>query len=176
MLLLYKVFGRARGNILRALRYECALVCEDLGQHKHARSELENSMRKPRVMKIWPQDYDFENRSMKMIDSFEYKGIWWLPENEDIKLDGTLKFTLEDDTPLELSGSFQEITDLTKVLNWDIIPECTVTEKEVPLLHNISLGTPLHFPGIPTSSVKNRPIEGDTMPCTLKRARISILD
>ena len=47
-------------DLLYALRYERALAYEDLGQHKRARSELENSMRKPRVMKIWPQDWEYE--------------------------------------------------------------------------------------------------------------------
>ena len=107
-----------------------------------------------------------------MIDSFEYKGIWCLPENEDIKLDGTLKFTPEDSALLELSASFQEITDLTKVLKWDIILGFTVTEKEVPLLHNISLGTQLHFPGIPTSSVKNRPLRSRFLPTSRRGIHI----
>jgi len=31
-----------------------------------------------------------------MIDSFEHKGIWWLPDNEDEKIEGILKFSVPD--------------------------------------------------------------------------------
>ena len=37
----------------------------------------------------------------------EYKGIWWLPENLDDKIYGTLKFSNDDGIILDLFGSFR---------------------------------------------------------------------
>ena len=41
-----------------------------------------------------------------MFEDFEYKGSWWLPENPDYILHGTLKFKHNDDIILELEGLF----------------------------------------------------------------------
>lgn len=41
-----------------------------------------------------------------MQDSFEMKGVWWLPNAEDKKLPGTLSFSQEDGIYLEIVGVF----------------------------------------------------------------------
>ena len=85
-----------------------------------------------------------------MISEIEHKGIWWLPENEDRKIDGILNFNPQEGSTLDLSGSLRDMKDIMKVSKWDIILGFTVTGKEVTLLHNYSSGTQLHLPGIPT--------------------------
>ncbi|MFC1828054.1 HEPN domain-containing protein [Thermodesulfobacteriota bacterium] len=88
-----------------------------------------------------------------MISEFAHKGIWWLPDNEDVKIEGTLYFNPKEDPKLELTGSFTGIEDIMKVSRWDIVLGFTVTGKEVTLLNCISGGTKLHMPGIPTSDI-----------------------
>jgi len=56
-----------------------------------------------------------------MIESFEYKGFWWLPENQERKIAGTLKYSPEDGPILELIGSFWDLPGLQKVKGPDII-------------------------------------------------------
>ncbi|HEY9695245.1 MAG TPA: HEPN domain-containing protein [Oculatellaceae cyanobacterium] len=41
-----------------------------------------------------------------MLEEFEYRGEWWLPNNPDKKVFGTLKFTPTDGTVLDLISSF----------------------------------------------------------------------
>ena len=55
------------------------------------------------------------------MESFELNGIWWLPENENKKVSGTLKFDPVDGGSLELIGSFKEPQDLGKALEPKII-------------------------------------------------------
>lgn len=42
------------------------------------------------------------------IDNFEIRGFWWLPENENKKVPGVLKFSADKEIKLELMGSFHE--------------------------------------------------------------------
>ncbi len=43
-----------------------------------------------------------------MTDDFEIMGSWWLPENENRKIPGLLKFVAEKEIELELMSSFDE--------------------------------------------------------------------
>jgi len=42
-----------------------------------------------------------------MIEKFEYKGIWWLPDKPKERISGTLKFTPDEGAILDLIGSFK---------------------------------------------------------------------
>lgn len=88
-----------------------------------------------------------------MISEFKHRGIWWLPDNEDVKIDGTLHFNPKEDPRLELTGSFTDVKDIMKISRWEIVLGFTVTGKKVTLLNCISTGTHLHMPGIPTSEI-----------------------
>ncbi len=44
-----------------------------------------------------------------MIEEFEYTGRWWLPDNPEEKISGTLRFTLSEGTVLDLMDSFENI-------------------------------------------------------------------
>ena len=57
----------------------------------------------------------------KMIEEFEYKGEWWLPDNPDRRISGTLKFTPNGGAVLDLIGSFKDFGDITKTEEPDII-------------------------------------------------------
>lgn len=88
-----------------------------------------------------------------MISEFSHKGIWWIPDKEDEKIDGILHFSPNEDPRLELTGSFTDIADIMKVSRWDIVLGFTVTGKKVTLLNCISTSTQLHMPGMPTSEI-----------------------
>lgn len=55
------------------------------------------------------------------MNQFEYNGIWWLPENPDNMISGTLKFHPIEGINLELIGSFKEIKDFNAMLQHEII-------------------------------------------------------
>ena len=88
-----------------------------------------------------------------MISDFSHKGIWWLPDNEDVKIDGTLHFNPKEDPRLELTGSFTDVKDIMKISRWGIVLGFTVTGKKVTLLNCLATRTHLHMPGIPTSEI-----------------------
>jgi hypothetical protein len=47
--------------------------------------------------------------SYTLLDDFELKGIWWLPEKPDLQISGILSFESEKRISLELLGSFQRV-------------------------------------------------------------------
>ncbi len=55
------------------------------------------------------------------IESFEYFGYWWPPDNESNCLSGSLEFDLEKGITLKLLGSFEEITALNQMNDYDIL-------------------------------------------------------
>lgn len=48
-----------------------------------------------------------------MLDSFEYGGVWWLPENPENKIHGKLSYNPRIRTVLSLDGAFNEFPDET---------------------------------------------------------------
>jgi hypothetical protein len=44
-----------------------------------------------------------------MTEEFDYTGMWWLPDNSEGNIMGTLRFTSGEGAVLELMGSFEEI-------------------------------------------------------------------
>ncbi len=51
-----------------------------------------------------------------MIEEFEYKGKWWLPDKPEKQISGTLRFNPTDGAVLELIGSFKDFQDMSKIL------------------------------------------------------------
>ncbi len=85
------------------------------------------------------------------MESFEINGIWWLPENENKKVSGTLKFDPVEGASLELIGSFKEPKDLAKVLEPNIILGVG-SKKIITLYRCYETNTNLSVPGLMNSS------------------------
>ncbi|MDO9289147.1 MAG: hypothetical protein Q7T83_10180 [Thermodesulfovibrionales bacterium] len=69
------------------------------------------------------------------MQEFEYDGQWWLPENSENKISGTLKFHPVEGAYLELIGSFKEYDDIvnSKFSHVDIILGITTNNKLLTL-------------------------------------------
>lgn len=52
-----------------------------------------------------------------MIEEFEYKGIWWLPDKPQKRVSGVLKFNLNNGAILNLDGIFEDITIKEEISN-----------------------------------------------------------
>ena len=50
-----------------------------------------------------------EKPSYTLLDDFELKGLWWLPEQPDSQISGTISFENEKKISLDLLGSFHEV-------------------------------------------------------------------
>lgn len=86
------------------------------------------------------------------MEEFEYAGIWWLPENPDKKISGTLKFHPVEGANLELIGSFKGIEDLNTVLQPDIISGITSNSKIITLYKCYESPSHMSVPGFLRSS------------------------
>lgn len=105
-----------------------------------------------------------------MIAEFQYKGIWWLPDNSEEKISGTLRFTPGEGAVLDLMGSFkgpfEEIKSTTsdgsitkeggpltdKPFEPEIILGTSSDGKEITLHKCFQTNRSYSFPGFPTSS------------------------
>jgi len=56
-----------------------------------------------------------------MIEQFEYRGIWWLPDNKGEAIAGKLHFDPNEGTVLDLAGSFQKMEDVNRAPDPEII-------------------------------------------------------
>lgn len=81
-----------------------------------------------------------------MTEKFEYKGLWFLPENTENKIEGTLVFDPSNRAILELTGSFDDIAIKTE--DHEIIFGFTAKGKEVTLFNCMSSGFTMSMPGI----------------------------
>jgi hypothetical protein len=50
---------------------------------------------------------------MSETESSEYRGIWWIPDNQQRTLHGTLIFSQGSGGVLELDGWFKDITGIS---------------------------------------------------------------
>jgi len=90
----------------------------------------------------------------KMIESFEYKGLWWLPENQERKIAGTLKYSPEDGPILELIGSFWNLPGLQKVIGPDIILGKSDNGKIITLFNYRGRRDEISWPGLHRTTVR----------------------
>lgn len=85
-----------------------------------------------------------------MVETFKVKGQWWLPENPDVKLPGTLSYNPDDGAVLELIGAFDLAKDLTgKNPEYDIING--IAGSEITLYKCYNRNSNLQIPGILSS-------------------------
>lgn len=93
-----------------------------------------------------------------MIESFEYKGLWWLPENQENKISGTLKFNPEEGPILELIGSFNELPELSAQPPPEIVLGITSNGKKITLYGYRGKTDQVSWPGLPTTTLKPKVI------------------
>jgi len=91
-----------------------------------------------------------------MMDKFEYKGRWWLPDKPEKQVSGTLRFTPNEGAILELIGSFKDTKDILKP---EIILGISSNGKKITLhkcfetkCFETKTKSNVSFPGLLTSS------------------------
>lgn len=96
--------------------------------------------------------------SYTLLDNFELKGIWWLPEQPDLQISGILSFNNEKKIILELLGSFHEIKSfgVGNFFQPEIILGVTDNGQFCTLFRNVETGTQLNFPGIQKSIIESQ--------------------
>ena len=87
-----------------------------------------------------------------MIEKFEYTGIWWLPDNPEKQISGTLRFTIGEGAVLDLIGSFKDNKGLNKMLEPEIILGSSSDGKNVTLHKCFETERRVSSPGFQTSS------------------------
>jgi hypothetical protein len=91
-----------------------------------------------------------------MIDRFEYKGLWYLPNNPKRRISGILKFSPEEGAILELIGTFQRAPEVKNdFLEPEIILGVTTDGKYLTLYKCIETHSPMFLSGrnLPSKSV-----------------------
>lgn len=92
-------------------------------------------------------------QSYSLLEDFELKGLWWLPDHPDHKVPGTLSFENEKRISLELLGGFQnKVTYLSGSFQPDIILGITVSGEYCTLLGNREAKNQINSPGIDYST------------------------
>jgi len=87
-----------------------------------------------------------------MIEGFEYKGQWWLPNEPAKAVSGTLKYTHNDGAVLELMGSFEDSREMYKMARPVIILGTSSNGKDISLHGCFLLQVRKSYPGLSTSS------------------------
>lgn len=87
-----------------------------------------------------------------MLNSFEYKGIWWLPTNVDRKIMGTLYFKPKESILLDLNG----LLDLLEGKFHPLILGETSDGKKVTLYKNLIVDRSHSYPGYPVEKCQSQ--------------------
>ncbi len=88
----------------------------------------------------------------KLSDSFSLGGYWWLSDNPDQEIYGTLRYTPEAAPELTLEGSFKEFTPVaTDYLSNVVIHGMTPNGIACTLVGAYQKSNRMHMPGITTS-------------------------
>jgi hypothetical protein len=93
-----------------------------------------------------------------LLDNFELKGVWWLPNQQDNKISGILSFKSEENILLELIGTLHnsELYDNNEIFHPDIILGVTDGGKICTLYKNNEIHFRTSFPGIISSTFEIR--------------------
>ena len=83
-----------------------------------------------------------------MVESFEYKGVWWLPDKENNQISGILKFSPENGLILDLIGAFP-----TNRNNEEIILGFTENGKCITLLNTFQTKRSFSMPGMELETI-----------------------
>lgn len=83
----------------------------------------------------------------------EFRGMWWLPDNPEYQVPGTLTFDPDDAATLDLLGSFKEdVQELTNFLEPTLLLGFSSNGKFITLRNCIETQTKVGVPGMITSS------------------------
>jgi len=85
-----------------------------------------------------------------MIEEFQYEGEWWIPEESESKIRGTLYFSPKSGIRLELTGSFKGEEQTI----FQIILGSTIDGKKITLSRCVQYFRETHTPGGETSKLK----------------------
>ncbi len=86
------------------------------------------------------------------METFEYKGIWWLADRPEEKASGTLKYTPAEGAILDLIGSFKDIKDFNNMLKPEIILGISSDGKPITLYKCFEKSSARSYRGLLTSS------------------------
>ncbi|NIK11752.1 HEPN domain-containing protein [Alkalibacillus almallahensis] len=86
-------------------------------------------------------------KKLTLQDDFEIEGYWWLPEEPERKLAGTL-YSGEDAIYLDILESFQGLQSVNRTSNYGIIHGFTVKGEEVTLFDSVQTNFSTNMPGI----------------------------
>lgn len=89
-----------------------------------------------------------------MSERREYSGYWYLPNQEDNRLYGTLR--VGDKIELDVNGVFENLEEHLKLYNTPVINGFTTCGKKITLLNNTQLNSLLNIPGIPVQCYSSR--------------------
>jgi hypothetical protein len=85
--------------------------------------------------------------------SEQFRGLWWLPESEDLRLSGTLE-TFESDPPrLRVVGSFAPVERMGNLTFYPVVQGFTENGKRITLLRGATTDTALSAPGFLTQEI-----------------------
>lgn len=108
-----------------------------------------------------------------LFEDFKYKGVWWLPNQQDDLVSGELSYEPEQGSRLEIVGSWgKEIGPLGNATEQqEYIYGCSVDGKAITLHKTFATNKSYHYPGISSSIhyanyafVGNHHIEADEEP------------
>lgn len=87
-----------------------------------------------------------------MIEGFEYKGQWWLPNEPAKAVSGTLKYNHNDGAVLELMGSFEDNKETYKMARPVVILGTSSNGKDISLHGCFLVRLQKSYPGFSISS------------------------
>jgi len=87
-----------------------------------------------------------------MIEGFEYKGQWWLPNKPEKAVSGTLRYSHNDGAVLELIGSFEDSGEMHKMPRPVVILGTSSEGKDISLHGCFLIQGRTSYPGFSTSS------------------------
>lgn len=88
------------------------------------------------------------------MESFEYRGYWWLPDKPEEQVPGTLEFDPDSGATLDLLGSFKDFGDLTTSLQPKLILGFSSDGKSITLRDCLEIRTKTSMPGMITTSFR----------------------
>ena len=86
-----------------------------------------------------------------MIEGFEYKGQWWLPNKHEEVLSGVLRYSHNDGASLELIGSFRDSEETLKISRPLVILGTSSNGKDISLHGCFLIQARKSYPGFSTS-------------------------
>lgn len=89
------------------------------------------------------------NITYSLIDDFDLKGVWWLPENPELHISGVISFKNGGKITLDLIGSFRDLTSFGtgEFFQPEIILGITDNGKICTLYRNFETKSQMSYPG-----------------------------